>query len=208
MFLFVDDAEDLLPILYDDNAPKKCVTVPQSTTRKDLIEIFSDPNVSNCLFDGTVIDANGHPEVGRGKEVLLDIHTEFWQDFFTSLTVGSGEKIPFIRHNMQKPEWEAIAKILVYGYKTVQYFPLKLSHLVLASCLFGKESITPDFLLASFRQYIAAEDREVLDTYLSDAFDANDKDALEFLSTFKCFRVPNKDNIRTIIMELAHQELV
>lgn len=208
LFLFVDDAEDLIPMLYDDDAPKKCVTVHRSTMRKDLIEIFSDPNISNCLLDVNVIDANGHPEDGRGKGVLLDILTEFWQDFFTSLTVGSGEKIPFIRHDLQKPEWETIARILVYGYKTVKYFPLKLSHLFFASCLFGEESITPDFLLASFRQYIAAEDREVLDTCLSDAFDANDKDAIEFLSTFKCFRVPNKDNIRRIIMELAHQELV
>ncbi|XP_068719442.1 uncharacterized protein [Montipora capricornis] len=203
-----DDAEDLIPMLYDDDAPKKCVTVHRSTMRKDLIEIFSDPSISNYLLDVNVIDANGHPEDGRGKGVLLDILTEFWQDFFTSLTVGSGEKIPFIRHDLQKPEWETIARILVYGYKTVKYFPLKLSHLFFASCLFGEESITPDFLLALFRQYIAAEDREVLDTCLSDAFDANDKDAIEFLSTFKCFRVPNKDNIRTIIMELAHQELV
>ena len=173
LFLFVDDAEDLIPMLCDEDAPKKCVTVHRSTMRKDLIKIFSDPNVSNCLLDVNVIDSNGDPEEGRGKGVLLDILTEFWQDFFTSLTVGSGEKIPFIRHDLQRPEWETIARILVYGYKTVKYFPLKLSHLFLASCLFGEESITPNFLLASFRQYIAAEDREVLDTCLSDAFDAN-----------------------------------
>ncbi|KAJ7348201.1 hypothetical protein OS493_039557 [Desmophyllum pertusum] len=164
-----DDDADLIPMLYDEDAPKKCITVHRSTMRKDLIEIFSDPNISNFLLDVIVIDSNGHPEEGRGRGVLLDILTEFWQDFFTSLTVGSGEKIPFIRHDLQKSEWEAIARILVYGYKTVKYFPLKLSHLFLASCLFGEESITPDFLLASFREYIAAEDREILDTFLSDA---------------------------------------
>ena len=27
----------------------------------------------------------------------------------------SGEKIPFIGHDLQKPEWEAVARILVYG---------------------------------------------------------------------------------------------
>ena len=87
-------------------------------------------------------------------------------------------------------------------------FPLKFSPLFVAPCLFGEESITPDFLLASFREYIAAEDREVLDTCLSDTFGPDDKEILEFLSTFKCFRSPKNDNIRTIIMELAHQELV
>ena len=127
---------------------------------------------------------------------------------FTSLTVGSGEKVPFIRHDLQRPQWEAIARILVYGYKTVQYFPINLLQLFLASCLFGEESVSPDFLLTSFREYIAAEDREVLDACLSDAFDLDDKDILEFLSTFKCFRMPSKDNIQKIILELAHQELI
>ena len=70
------------------------------------------------------------------------------------------------------------------------------------------------FLLNSFREYIAAEDREVLDIWLRDDFDPqdhdgnDDDDVLEFLSTFKCFRKPDKDNIRSIISELAHQELI
>lgn len=99
---------------------------------------------------------------------------------FTSLTVGSGEKVPFIRHDLQRPQWEAIARILVYG-KTVQYFPINLSQLFLASCLFGEKSISPDFLLSSFREYNAAEDMEVLDACLSDAFDPDSKKHLNFL---------------------------
>ena len=55
------------------------------------------------------------------------------------------------------------------------------------------------FLLNSFREYFAAEDREVLDMCLRDDFDPQDHDGdddvLEFLSTFKCFRKPDKDNI-------------
>lgn len=197
-------------MLYDDDAPKREVIVHRSTIRKDMIEISSDPNISACLLDVIVIDAQGQQEEGRGRGVLLDVLTEFWQNVFTSLTVGSGEKVPFIRHDLQKPEWEAIARILVYGYKTVQYFHINLSQLFLASCLFGKESISPDFLLTctSFREFIAGEDREVLDACLSDAFDPYDKDTLEFLSTFKCFRMPSKDNIQKIILELPHQELI
>lgn len=52
------------------------------------------------------------------------------------------------------------------------------------------------------------EDREYLDACLSDAFDPDDKDTLEFLPTFKCFRMPRKDNIQNIILELAHQEMI
>ena len=89
-----------------------------------------------------------------------------------------------------------VPEFYVYGYKTVQYFPISLSQLFMASCLFGEENISPDFLLTSFSEYIAADDREVLDACLSDAFDPDDKDTLEFLSTFMCFRMPRKDNIQ------------
>lgn len=150
-----------------------------------MIEIFTDPDVSACLLDVIAIDSRGQQEEGRGKGVLLDVLTEFWQNVFTPLTVGSGEKVPFIRHDLQRPQWEAIARVLVYGYKTVQYFPINLSELFLVSCLFG-------------------EDREVLDACLSDPFDPDDKDTFKFLSTFKCFRMPSKDNIQ----KLAHQELI
>ena len=62
-----------------------------------------------------------------------------------------------------------------------------------ASCLFGEESVTSEFLLKSFREYIVAEDREVLHTFLSDDFDPQDDndndndDLLDFLYTFHCF---------------------
>ena len=52
----------------------------------------------------------------------------------------------------------------------------------------------------------------MLDIWLRDDFDPQDHhgndDVLEFLSTFKCFRKPDKDDIRSIISELAHQELI
>lgn len=194
--------------MLDYYADEKSVTVHRCTVRKDIIEIFSDKNILNFSLDVVVIDARGQPEEGKGRGVMLDVLTNFWQECFTALTVGSKEKTPYIRHDLQKKEWEAVARVLVYGYKKLKYFPLKLSHLFIASCLFGEESITSEFLLESFREYIAPEDREVLDMCLGAAFDPNNEDALEFLSTFKCFKVPTKDNVKTIIVELAHQELI
>ena len=108
-----------------------------------------------------VIDERGRHEKGEGKGVVLDMVTNFWQDCFTSLMVGSSEKIPFIRHDLQKKEWEAVARVLVYGFKNLNYFPLKLSWAFIITCLFGEESISTESLLASFRKYIASEDREV-----------------------------------------------
>ena len=53
----------------------------------------------------------------------------------------------------------------------MKYFSLQRSNLSVALCLFGEKSITQEFLLKSFREYIAAKDREVLDMSLRDDFD-------------------------------------
>ena len=47
-----------------------------------------------------------------------------------------------------------------------------------------------------------------MDFCLSDDFNVDNEDALEFLSSLKCFKVPTLDNIKSIIQELAHKELV
>ena len=46
-----------------------------------------------------------------------------------------------------------------------------------------------------------------MDLCLGPDYKADDDEVLEFLSSFKCFKVPTPDNITTIIKELAHQEL-
>jgi hypothetical protein len=99
LFDFVDDLE--LISMYTPMLPKT-VTVHRSTIRKDLPEIFTDPSILNCYLD--VVDARGEPEKGKGRGVVLDILTHFWNNSYISLTVGRKEKTPFIRHDMQKRE--------------------------------------------------------------------------------------------------------
>ena len=79
--------------------------------RKDVIEIFSDPSILSYTLDVVVIDAEVKLRQHGAKGFYL---MSFWQDCFTALTTGSNEKTPCIRHDLQKPEWEAIARVLVY----------------------------------------------------------------------------------------------
>ncbi|CAB4011261.1 Hypothetical predicted protein [Paramuricea clavata] len=182
LHVFLDDDFHLIS-MYTPELPK-IVTVHRCTICKDLINLFTDPNILNCNLDVVVIDPCGVPELGKGKGVILDVSTHFRQECFISVAVGRREKTPFIRHDMQKREWEAIARILVY------------------------ESITLEFLLASFKEYIPAEDQEVLEECFGDSFDKDNKEVTDFMSSFKCFRAVSRENIQEVIYELAHQELI
>ena len=173
-----------------------------------MIKIFNDPNILEYTLNFSVKDANGHEEKGVGKGVTLDVLTHFWQQFFTVLTIESSEKTPYIRHDHQKVEWEAIARIIVFGYTVANYFPLQLSQLFIGICLFGEEGLTRSDLLASFRLYVTGEDRDIFDLCLNGEFDPKSNEVLDFLSLWKCHKLPTKENIETILFELAHQELV
>ena len=126
--------------------PLKSVMIHRTTIRGDLIDIFNCPYILDYVVDATVINANGNQEKGKGKGVMIDVLTHFWQEFFIAYSAGSSEKIPFIRHDLQKSQWEAIARTVVYGYRIHNYFPLKLSKLIVCTCLFGEECLSKYFL--------------------------------------------------------------
>ena len=130
----------------------------RTNLKEDLIRIFEKDH-SAPLRHVKVIDERGQEEECEGVGVLRDVIATFWQQLFASASVGNMEKVPCIRHGFQKLEWQAIGRILVYGFKSVSYFPVALSSAFLASCLFSEESISKEFLLAPFRFHLSADER-------------------------------------------------
>ena len=127
------------------------------------------------------------------------------REFFNSLIIGACEKVPFIRHDKQKQEWESVARVLVAGYREENVFPITLSKAVVASCLFGEELIPTNWLLESFYQYLSKDEHETLIKRVSDECDpSDDDDVLEVPSSYKCYRVVSNANIRQTMEEVAH----
>ena len=200
------EACNLEALLTED--PVHQIILYRAMLKDNMIEAFKDPEILHVNLEVTFIGNNGREEEGRGPGVFRDALSTFWNQFFTSLTVGAKEKVPAIGHDYQKREWEAIARILVYGYIKERYFPLSLSQAFLALCLFGEEGITSEFLLSSFHLYILEDERETLKKCLEESFEDDDEDVLHFLSNYKCFRIHTKENIVQIVSELAHQEII
>lgn len=96
--------------------------------KADLIKAFYDATILEDEIVISVVNQRGKDEEGSGSGVYRDVHSTFWQDVYESLMVGEEERIPCIWHDYQRQEWEAIARILVFGYivtSTSQYVCLK-----------------------------------------------------------------------------------
>ena len=90
---------------------------------------------------------------------MREVITTFWHQFFMSLSTGATEKVSSVRHDYQHQEWEAIGKILVYGYCEIKYFPVTHSAVFMGSCLFEERDISGIFLEA-FSLYISKDEAE------------------------------------------------
>lgn len=185
------------------------VIVHRATLLNDLIAVFCDPQVLSSTLFVKVVDINGMEEQGEGRGVLRDVLTEFWHLFFQSLAIGAVAKVPVIRHDFQKQQWKAIARIMLYGYCREGIFPLSISPVFIASCIHGEDSISDEMLLEAFKMYVSEDEREVISGCLEDSAKVIDNsELLEALSSYKCYRVPAQENFPDIVTQLAHQEII
>ena len=186
----------------------RIITVHRGNVRKYLISIFKDPSIMNCHIIVEMLNERGIVEKGRGSGVLKDVLSLFWKEIYDSLMLGEGERVPSIRHDFQRKEWEAIARILLKGFQEYQYFPLRLSKTFVASCLFGESAVSEQMLMESFMQYVSEDERKVIQKCLNGELKADDEDLIELLTTFDCKRTVTESTILKTVTELAHQELI
>lgn len=120
--------------------------------------------------------------------------------------MGTTVLVPVIRHDMSASMWMGIAKIISIGWKQEQVFPVQLAKPFMQQCLFGNVAQKCD-LVAPFIQHLPRMDQTVLSEALND-FKADDDELLDLFERLKVKQIATKDNIRRILEEVAHRELV
>ncbi|XP_028393307.1 uncharacterized protein LOC114517709 [Dendronephthya gigantea] len=184
------------------------IIIPRSDILKSMISEFSKPSVLQCCLIFGIKGDNGVTEMGRGAGVTRELLSLFWREFSVVVATGSAEKVPVIRHDFQKLEWQSVARILLFGFKQENYFPLFISKAFIGCCLFGEEAVNKECLLESFSFYISKDEQETMKKCLKGELDPIKDDVMDLLSSYKCYRRPTKESIQVIFEELAHQELI
>ena len=126
------------------------MTIHKALLKRDMIDIFRDPQILEYDADVTIIGHNVKEKEGRGSGVLREVLTNFWRECFSSLTVGTLGKVPSVMHDYQKREWETIGRTIVYGYSFVKYSPIALSPAFVATVFLGEERLMLEFLMEFF----------------------------------------------------------
>ncbi len=99
-----------------------------------LSEPQPDP-VTEPLKDHTLGEVQHAPVtlIIRRGHVLTDLMKAFTDpgilstDFYERCTLGGDVKVPFFSRDYQSEDWQAVARILVVGWRIARYFPVKLA---------------------------------------------------------------------------------
>ncbi|KXJ20323.1 hypothetical protein AC249_AIPGENE28596 [Exaiptasia diaphana] len=106
----------------------RVINIHRANIRKDMLSIFSDPSIldERVMLDVHFINSSGEEEVGRGSGLERDLFSSFWKDIYELLMTGDTERMPGIRHDFQRPHWEAIGRILIKGFVSCRIIFLKV----------------------------------------------------------------------------------
>lgn len=137
--------------------------------------------------------------------VFRDVLSEFWNDFYEQCTVGNCFKVPYLRHDFGKQEWESVGRIITFGWQEYKYLPVKIAPVILEQAVSG--SVEGD-LVDTFLKYVSESERLTFESCCSDFEGVDQEELLDILDVHGCRRMPTADNIKQILRELAHQKLI
>ena len=183
--------------------PTASLTVTQVNVRKEMLTYFMMDLSHYSRVNFLIRNSKGEIEKGVGNGANREVYSLFWNEVATCCLIGEKERVPFIRHDLYKREWEAVGKILVQGYKDTSYFPLILSKAFICYTLF--DNVPKEILLQGVFLYLSEDEADLLKQSISD-FDNTDE-LYDVLEKFNCRKRVNSSNIRDVVIELARQEL-
>lgn len=189
----------------------KTIVLRRGNVLEGMIKWFetNEFDLRNDTINVTMIGSNGIREKGEDTGgIFRDALSEFWQTFYLKYTMGEGEmKVPVVVHTMNGKKWEAVAQVLVIGYKQAGYFPMQLSAPFMQNCINGSEC-SHEELLKYLMLYLSSSDRATIEAALAD-FDAVDvEDIQDSLAGMSVKTVISKDNFRNLLIDVAHTELI
>lgn len=198
------------PQLYSrriNNFKRNKFTFHRGNVFQEMLDLFINTDKQKC--EGVFIELihpNGLPEKGVDTGgVLRDTLSEFWTTMYEICTVGTDIKVPCINHNFKEEQWRAIAKVFYMGWINTQYLPIKLALPIVEQILFGHvpPNMIPPFLLT-----LGVQDRHVISRALMDFTSVEKDDLITTLNNLECRAIPNANNLKQVIEDIAYKEFV
>ena len=90
--------------------PTASLIVNRVSVRKEMLTHFMMDLSHYSRVNFLIRNSKGK---GVGNGANREVYSLFWNEVATCCLIGETERVPFVRHDLYKQEWEAVGKILV-----------------------------------------------------------------------------------------------
>lgn len=170
-----------------------------------LLDAFKVDTTEADIEEIKIVSSDGE-ELTNQHESLAYALEEFWQQFYTKCTAGAVSKVPRYCIGFNENEWLAVGKIIAFGWRTQKYFPVKLAKSFVAKSI-GADITKIDVLL-DFMFYVNESERNILDRAIINFDSVETSCVIDVVSNYGCRWSPKRDNIVTVVTDIAYTNLI
>lgn len=207
--------DDVICISANTDVPFHELCIRRGFALEDMLEAFEhDPSLGQTDISLQIQRLLPTGEIEPASDlggVLKDTLTEFWSNLYERCTIGAKVKVPFLRHDFGNSKWDAIGRILIVGYKVVNYFPALFSPTFIRQIVSGSPDTSfhdEDEVIADYLDFISPTEGSAIKEALHDFEKADMNELMDIFDEHKARRQPNPQNLRKTVLELAVKELI
>ena len=169
-----------------------------------MLNLYSDNNVMGFLFNFNFLNEPALDFDGVKREAF----TLFWEKVLPIYFEGTNSYVPRISPDIEETMYTTLGRILSHGFLMVGVFPPSLNKVFFTALLSGKENVSDQSFLEGLLDYVSCYDnlrlQEILEKCNSQVSlsDENIDFLLEFLSEFGVSKMPNPNNLETILVAM------
>ncbi|XP_078368408.1 uncharacterized protein LOC144652258 [Oculina patagonica] len=192
-----------------DQGNSRSVTINRETIVQDMLNLYNEKSTVESLLNVTFVNEPAMDLNGVKREAF----TLFWEKVMPLYFEGTTTYVPRISPAIDESIYTALGRIMSHGYVMVGIFPTLISETFFTALVAGKEYVTEEDFLDGFLDFVSSYDKLRLQNIIGEcstqqSLSASSTDfLLDFLSEFNVSKMPNKDNVRSILVSVAKTEL-
>lgn len=96
----------------------------------------------------------------------------------------------------------------MYGYRETGYCPVMLAKSFMLQMILDEEPVTTESPLKDFFEFVSFQDMENFKHTIEDYPTVDQDDLLESLDLYECKSLTSPENIKAVILEIAHTHII
>lgn len=177
------------------------ITIRRDHIVTDLLLTYRDKDIVNKHVLVTIQGEDAH-----GNGVAREMYSLFWDTLLSKNAEGDGEFTVPVVLSLTTDDYVSLGKILTHQFVQFGIFPVRINQASIQQAIFGHAS--DECLVSSFLRLLPLRERKCLSNALFGEGPFPVVDVLEVLEDYNIRDMPSRNNIQTIVLQVAHNELV